>query len=205
MVCFPSAKNLFFLIFPSINTNTALMFVDKQICCQESLIEWLGNGGPKGDLTLFLMTWKLLNVNEMQWLLICLVRTEGLTFLHHVRRMKAFFSEADPIVCLSSSTGTAKELRTPPSLGLSSCQGKRPRRKRNCQASIFFPFTSASKIRWLKKKKKEAVNLISDWSEITRLRQTAAPLVWRKRRDDSSLLIKKKRIPEWKCLADVRW
>lgn len=29
------------------------MFVDKQICCQESLTEWLGNGGPKGDLARF--------------------------------------------------------------------------------------------------------------------------------------------------------
>lgn len=29
------------------------MFADKQICCQESLTEWLGNGGPKGDLALF--------------------------------------------------------------------------------------------------------------------------------------------------------
>lgn len=76
------------------------MFVDKQICCQDSLTESLGNGWPQRGVSTFLMAWKLLNANEKQRLFVYRVRTEGLMFLHHVGRISSFFLETVSTVLL---------------------------------------------------------------------------------------------------------
>lgn len=94
----------------------------------------------------FLMAWKLLNANEKQRLFVNRVQTEGLMFLHHVGRIRAFFLEIDSTVLLwvlikhRDCSEMAKELRTPQSQGLSSCQRKCPLKKKLSGFGFVFLF-----------------------------------------------------------------
>lgn len=124
---------------------------------------------------------------------------EGLMFLHHVGRIKAFFLEADrtvlPWLLIKHRDGseTAEDLRTPQSRGLSSCQRERLKKETVRLLVFFFLLTSAFKIRWMENGGHESDNGVILKSHTLFKQPPHASDSNRQRTIDGGLLIKKKK------------